>query len=322
MHPPWRTDPDGLTGIRFSAAIPRDAKVAFSSDCALEPGAVGKSDGVMFTVTAQAAGRAISVHTNVASASPEPLYLDVSQFAGQEASFEVTVSAGPKHDAGYDWALLQSPQIVAISSHKHACRIAWPRRMHYLTAPEYRHLAGDDASATTLDIPDGEAAFAVGFDPMEVAGVVDLTAIERRDQVVTNTGRSGALRTREAATVGPETIGGVTRQGIFAHPPDHGLRLIHYFLSAPTGSDITFAARVGVREGSRSQGVRFAVWRDGEELWSQSLAPGGGWQEVEIPVADRSKRPFVLTLVTDSEGRHHYDWAVWGEPRLIIGRQE
>jgi len=116
----------------------------------------------------------------------------------------------------------------------------------------------------------------------------------------------------------------VTRRGIFAPPPDHGLRLIHYFLSAPAGSRLRFTAAIGLRDGSRSQGVRFAVWRNGEEVWSQSVVPGGGWQEVEVALGEATGDPFVLTLVTDSEGGYHYDWAVWGEPmvRQGVGRRE
>lgn len=319
MHPPWKIDPGGVTGIRFSAGLPREAKAAFRADCALESGAAGNSDGVVFTVTARAAGGGeISAQSAAASASPVPLYLDVSRFAGHEVSFEVTVSPGPERDPSYDWALLQNPRVTTAASHRHACRIVWPPGMRHLVAPEFRPLAGDGPPVTALDIPDGGAAFAVGFEPAEVAGVVDLTAIERRDQVVTYSGVAGGLKGRKAAHIGPETIDGVTRQGIFAHPPDHGLRLVHYFLSAPAGSKITFTADVGLREGSRSQGVRFAVWRNGEDVWSQSLLPGDGWQEVEFALEDRSQDPFVLTLVTDSEGSYHCDWAVWGEPKLTV----
>ncbi len=77
---------------------------------------------------------------------------------------------------------------------------------------------------------------------------------------------------------------------------------------------------IGIRDGSRSNGVGFRVEVNGRTQFSRDLVPGSGWVPVEIDLGAYQGQEIVLTLVTDALGEFNFDWAVWAVPRLNPAR--
>jgi hypothetical protein len=88
-----------------------------------------------------------------------------------------------------------------------------------------------------------------------------------------------------------------------------------YYLRLPQ-TPVRFSAHVGLRDGSKSEGVRFAVEVNGCEQRGLHVRPGP-WESLEADLAAWAGQPIVLSLVADSAGGFDYDWAVWGEPVLM-----
>jgi hypothetical protein len=93
---------------------------------------------------------------------------------------------------------------------------------------------------------------------------------------------------------------------------------VNYFLTLPKGSKAKLTGFAGLRANSKSTGVRFRVWKNGIELWTKSILPADGWVPMEADLGEQTDTPIMLTLVTDAEGSHYYDWSTWVDPVLTI----
>ena len=109
--------------------------------------------------------------------------------------------------------------------------------------------------------------------------------------------------------------GGVERRALGLHPPQAGRSLADYLVRLPE-VPARLVTAIGLRDGSKSKGVGFAVQVNGEIQFSQSLQPGTGWVPASVNLARWRGQPVLLTLITDSEGDFEFDWAVWAEPQL------
>jgi hypothetical protein len=77
------------------------------------------------------------------------------------------------------------------------------------------------------------------------------------------------------------------------------------------------ALRVGaaVRPGGRT--VTFRILVNGRRHWTWLAHGGMPWCDGRVDLTPYRGRPILLSLVTDSTGSGHSDWAVWAEPRLV-----
>jgi hypothetical protein len=73
---------------------------------------------------------------------------------------------------------------------------------------------------------------------------------------------------------------------------------------------------VGLRDGSRSEGVEVAIEVNGKLCATQQIMPGD-WHELDVDLSAWAGQPVALGLVTGSAGTFNYDWTAWGEPRLV-----
>jgi hypothetical protein len=117
-----------------------------------------------------------------------------------------------------------------------------------------------------------------------------------------------------AAPATDQSVGGVSRNGIFAHPPDHGQTIASLLLDLPP-QPAEFHSFIGLRDGSKSEGCVFLVEANGTQVLRERILPGE-WHEVAADLAPWAGETVMLSLTTDSDGSHYYDWAVWGEPEL------
>lgn len=325
MHPPWKdgkiTEKGifGLTGITFALDIPSNSTVTFVSDCAIDWGAAGKTDGAVFTVTAKSGNVQRSAEAVAVTTALSPLRLDLSEFAGKHVDLEITVGPGPKNDVSFDWGLLNNIKILRSESGDIACRVYWPSEMTHMVAPTYAPLGVMDADRKTdFRIKSGQSVMAVSYAPVQVSNTVSLLDLEQRDIAVVSGSDQSGFRKEMPLTKETETVGGVVKSSIFAHPPSNGMRIMNYFLTLPKGSNAALTGYAGLRANSKSEGVRYRIWKNGKELWSKHILPADGWVPIEVPLGEQSETPMMLTLITDSEGSHYFDWSTWVDPVLVI----
>jgi hypothetical protein len=109
--------------------------------------------------------------------------------------------------------------------------------------------------------------------------------------------------------------GGESRRVLFLHPPAAGRSLADWLLQLPA-EPLRLETAVGIRDGSKSQGVTFEVQVNGVSLFRKSVLPGAGRLPVKADLSRWRGQTVLLTLVTDSEGSDYCDWATWAEPSL------
>lgn len=125
----------------------------------------------------------------------------------------------------------------------------------------------------------------------------------------------------------PAVAGGVRRDGLFEHPatPERPAR-VEYAIELPlTGAeerlllafDIALADGVDFqRPGIVVDGVRFAVEVEGQRLFEQDWKECR-WQSYAVDLTPFAGRRVHLTLLTDAIGTTNFDWALWGNPRIL-----
>lgn len=134
------------------------------------------------------------------------------------------------------------------------------------------------------------------------------------------------------------TVGGEVRRVLFAHPAGGAGPRIHYRVAVP--ADAVLAFEVATAPGSWTQagdGVVFAVHLstvgdaaqeqapDESAAWRLYLDPkhdpgARRWHSYRLDLGGYAGQVVDLTLETGPgpAGDARYDWAVWGEPRLVI----
>ncbi len=134
---------------------------------------------------------------------------------------------------------------------------------------------------------------------------------------------------RQAATVdmrgmevktAPASCGGVIRPAIWQHPPVVGEGVIEYQVATPLDADaLKFQFAAGVRDGallSDENQVAFRVRVNGRLLWSH-LKAEATWDDFLIDLPTLTGQTMIIQLITDALGNSRWNWAVWGEPRII-----
>jgi hypothetical protein len=117
---------------------------------------------------------------------------------------------------------------------------------------------------------------------------------------------------------------GVKLPALFEHPASASTPArIQYELPLPAltpGEHLLFAFEValsdGVQPGRGMDGVRFAVEADGERLFTREVRQTH-WEPVVIDLTSHAPGPLQLTLVTEAIGNTAFDWALWGQPRVL-----
>ena len=136
---------------------------------------------------------------------------------------------------------------------------------------------------------------------------------------------------------GSFTSGGIALKGVWAHPPYRFPRLEagehspdfrpaafgEYRLRLPDEDGLRFRAELGLRdlptpETPTGDGVTFRVRVDDVEVLERHWAERR-WEPVEVDLSPWRGKYVRLALVTDvgPAGRADFDWALWGQPRVV-----
>ncbi|MCX5759133.1 MAG: DUF6259 domain-containing protein [Candidatus Hydrogenedentes bacterium] len=309
-HPPWHNKGSGVAYARISLDLPKDA-TRFFGDVAVE-GADGRTDGVTFGASVRAGERVEHATLHSASAERRPLELDVSSFAGQHVELELSVDPGPAHDPTCDWARWYGP-LVERNAHATA-RMTLAGLGPWALALSGAHVTqnGQGATACTLEADFPGGVYLLNKEPELAALPYTLAALPFRATYVGNDGMVLEAPLHACAQPAETIVGGIARNGLFTHPPNHGCTIVDVPMTLPKDA-AGFHAYVGLRDGSKSNGVVFRVEVNGSVLARQDMLPGA-WTEIGADLTPYAGLPVVLSLVTDSAGDFGYDWAAWGEP--------
>ena len=329
LHPPWkatRRNPDtGVleaqgTGLVYAVAklkLPAGRRLQFLSEVYMEPGAVGegKTDGVVFSIEATDGAKTRRAQVHATNADPTPLSLDLTEFAGREVTIRLAGDPGPKRSATFDWARWRNARIEVERSTQGTARIVSPDPWKTVIASEGRGKLREVGPRTyEIDAVFPGTLYLSQVAPQLVDLPCDLTKLPLIRSYVSH--RGTALQTPQHASghVAANTVNDVSRPGFFAHPPDQGQTRLEFPIQLPA-RPASFHAAVGLRDGSVSEGCLFIIEVSGKEVARQLVVPGQ-WHEMTVDLAAWTGRLVVLSLVTDSDTTHYYDWAAWGDPRL------
>jgi len=301
---------------RFEVTLPQGGTLRFVSDVAIDKGAVGQpnSDGVTFGVTARGEQTEKKAELHTAHAEPEPLTLDLTELGAQKIDLILTVHPGPAHSPSFDWARWYRPRIEQDIRTTGELVVASSQRWRLcLSGTDVTRLSADDGRYRLRTALPGALVLIGDEEPIAVKLPLDVGATRFYVNFVSQDGQvlSAPLH-GSAAPAKAQRVGGLARDGIAVHPPDHGQTLASLLLDLPDES-AEFHAFVGLRDGSKSEGCSFIVEANGVEILREHVVPGE-WHEVIGDLAPWAGKVVLLSLITDSEGPYNYDWAAWGDP--------
>lgn len=329
LHPPWKaTQKNPETGVleatgtgdvycTVQVALPADSSPQFVSQVYMDPGAIGegKTDGVTFTVeaTAGAVSRKAQLHTAVSE--PQPLNLDLREFAGRKVTLRLSGNPGPKRSATFDWARWAEPRITLQRSVPSSLTVVSPRPWQTAlgsSGPVTLTAAGPQTYRLHCALPG--TIYLLNRPLQDVAVPSDLTEVSFIRSFVSPSGVPLLNPQYAAAGVADAAVGEVSKHGFSAHPPQQGQTRMDFPLRLPAEA-CRFRCAIGLRDGSKSAGCSFIVEANGQELARQSMLPGK-WEALDVDLSAYAGKAVVLSLVTDAEKDFGFDWAIWGEPRL------
>ncbi len=317
IHPPWRgAGLPGATFIEYRLRLPAQPVIRFTTGVGLRRNAGGKSDGVTFRVEARAGQQRLAADKNAATVEPVPLTLDLSPLAGRDIVLRLSADPGPKGNASFDQAQFLRPR-VSVESHEPRKVVVYsPRQPRVALAAEGELKmtpAGRNRYALSLPLPGG--FYLLFAEPHAAIPPLDLRSAPHSTALVAEDGTESAPHDYLSPSPGDAVVGGVKKRALHVHPPPNGQMVVDYLLRLPP-TPVRVVAFAGIRDGSKSRGVGFRVKVNGLELWTADL-PSGSWKPAEVDLSRYAGQTIVLSLVTDALGDFNFDWAVWGEPRMV-----
>ncbi len=315
-HPPY-IGMGGSSYMRVPLGLPEDAE-RFAATVALNTGAEGadRSDGVVFGVTVKADGEAVSAEVLNATCTQQPLTLDLRKVAGKRAEITLSVAPGPNKNPSYDWAEWFNPRIERRAEAEADLTLvpgSGPWSLALSALGEQSVQPGTDRITMPARFPG--AMYLLRERPPVAVLPMDLAAMPREVFHISN-GTVNEPVNVPALAVCENSVGGVKRPGLFAHPPNHGRTEVLVPLTLPPAPAL-FHAWVGLRDGAeKSNGVVFRVEANGVAV-AQAKSLAGPWQELRADLTPWAGKTVVLSLVTNADGDYVCDWACWGEPSLV-----
>lgn len=116
------------------------------------------------------------------------------------------------------------------------------------------------------------------------------------------------------------TCDGVTKPALWEHPPLAGAGVVSYAVPIPPhlrGLKLKFY--VGIRDGSQLPNDRYIAFRvtvNNWKLWS-AVKNSRAWDEYTVTMPELASDVARIEFQTDGLGDHRWNWAVWGEPKLV-----
>lgn len=328
MHPPWMSTgklPDGSdkavsvgrTFVEYNLTFPAAEKITFSAGAALKKDAVGKSDGITLIATAYSGSDSISDSVHNDKDEPVMLKLDLTRFAGKQVKLRLELDPGPAGSATYDWGLATHP-VIEMEYHQPGSVDIKSRNpiTGALTAYGTTDVQKLDDSTYKMNLTLPNTVTIPFTAPVSVNLPYSLLSAQRTVNSLSYDGKEGPPTGYAGVGIGEFSCNNDKRISLGQHPPGYGKTLVDYWITLPIKPAKLITA-IGLRDGSKSEGVGFEIWVNGKPLFTRNIIPNTGWLPVETDLSPYAGQSVMLTLVTDSLGSEYYDWAVWADPKLI-----
>ncbi|MBI5687708.1 MAG: hypothetical protein HZC54_21775 [Verrucomicrobia bacterium] len=315
VHPPWRgAGLPGATFIEYRLRLPDRPVIRFVANVGLRKIA-GKSDGVTFRVEARSGKQQLAAEAHAAT-SLAPLTLDLSPLRGREIVLRLEANPGPKGNASFDQAQILRPRVVAESHEPRKVIVHSPRQPRVALGADGElklEPAGKNRYAVSTALP---GSFCLLFaEPHTAKFPLDLRTAPHTAALVAEDGTESMPQSFMRPAPSNAVVGGAKKPALHTHPPPNGRLVVDYLLRLPA-TPARLETFAGIRDGSNSHGVGFIVQINGREACSAQLRPGA-WKPLTADLARYAGQTVVLSIITDAMGDFSFDWAVWGEPRIV-----
>ncbi len=327
MHPPWKPSKGGPqttkagtgygdTFVTYNLELPAAKSIIIEAMVNLRAGQDPGSDGVLFRIEASAGGKRLSAETFDDTTVPKPLRLDISSLSGQKVELTLTLNPGPAGNFTCDGAMVNDPVIKVTAEMAGAVEVVCPQAVkHLLSASGQSKLTRVSVDRYRIESTFPNTITMVYSDPLAITGDTNLLTTPYMACQRSSTGMESPPGGWSSVGVGEVSCLNVPKQSLSAHPPADGKTIVDYWLNVPSGK-ARVIGYVGLRDGSKSTGVAFEVWVNGQPVVRKVAVPDDGWLPIEVDISRYSGAPVMLSLVTDPNGFADYDWAVWGDIRL------
>ena len=125
-----------------------------------------------------------------------------------------------------------------------------------------------------------------------------------------------------------ESSGGEEKAALFEHPPAEGYTQIQYEVTLPqveSNENLILHFSIGLRDGvdfelphTKPDGVQFAIEISDDRCF-ESVSDACRWDEHLIDLSDFTGSTVQVVFLTNCNGagNTNYDWALWGNPRVL-----
>ena len=125
-----------------------------------------------------------------------------------------------------------------------------------------------------------------------------------------------------------DSAGGVKKAALFAHPPAEGYTRIRYEVVLPqmeSNENLILHFSIGLRDGvdfelphTKPDGVLFAVEISDERRF-EGVSEACRWDQHLVDLSDFAGSTVQVVFLTNCNGagNTNYDWALWGNPRVL-----
>lgn len=321
MHPPWRVDRRRKhlplqTTATYRVQLPDKDGIVFRAWAGRRDGPDGKrpgGDGMTFAVEVDST---LVFRRHSAGDDWLPVAVNLEPWRGREIVLRLVADAGPKGNTAFDWGFWARPRIEV--PQRARLRLVPPRKADSLIVADgagERRLPGEAAELDVV-LP---AALIYPRRAEEVDGEGSLLQRPyRTSRCIAGVFEPGGVW--NAGKQGRYSDGKAERKGLYGHPPDHGQTHLEWLLHLPATMKLRLTFGTAVLPGGNK--VRFEVRINGRLRWERLCAGGSRWLDGRVDLSAQAGKTVLLSLVTDSVGSAHSDWAVWSEPRLTAAADD
>ena len=326
MQPPYKgIDPKTaahrcIVFAEFDLHLVKTESIQFQCNVALNTGAQGKSDGVLFRVKAIGGAKTLSAEVFNANETHASLVLDLSELRGQRIKLRLETDPGPAGDPSFDWAFFDRPTVVNGSTDA-----TKPATIDLANMGDKLTPLVSTGEVNSAVLPGGGMRIYLGLPNTLIVPFIKPTDIALPCDLLHTSFVSGVLFADGIERPGYSYFQGISRTAICAgetrnalslHPPPNGRTIADYWLKLPA-EPVQLRTAVGILDGSKSTGVGFEIQVNGRSVFTKSLKPASGWIPAEVDLSEWAGKPVLLSLISDSEGDYTFDWAVWGTPVIM-----
>ena len=327
-HPPWqvkaKTDEPPRSIGRYQVKLPADSRAFLEFAIGLTDGVNGRSDGVGFRVEVDGA----AVFEELWDKSEwKQVSLPLDRWRGKRVAIAFITTTGPAKSPSFDWAVWGEPRIrYELPPRRIDVRLASPRPVEMALGTDptltWRRSEAGGMHACEVSVAMPGRIVWLWAKPKPVTLPLDLAAEPFTVSLAVEDTPAAPPIQHAGARPGDGTSNGVRREGINAHPPNHGRTSIDYLLELPEGKPIALSFACGLRDGSQSDSIVFIVEANGRELFRRQVTSPDGWHPARIDLSEFGGKAVLLSLVVDADGPYSYDWGTWAQPRLLVGKDD